>query len=161
MTKKTPVKQSKATPKKDLPKSKKANGEAPKRRPGRPKKDDKVENNFAEPKNQREPSEPNKNTSKEPKSKKQPPKKSINQTLIDVKHVSQLENLKSFSKKGRKSSKTDPESLNISQLQAKPKTVTQMLNNEKILRAFNSNHQDTLFKPANKCSKSHLLVEVL
>ena len=85
----------------------KANGEAPKRRPGRPKKDDKVENNFAEPKNQRGPSEPNKNTSKKPKSKKQ----SINQTLIDVKHVSQLENLKSFSKKGRKCSKNNPESL--------------------------------------------------
>ena len=50
-----------------------------------------------------------------------------------------------------------PELSDISQLQAKPKTVTQMLNNEKILRAFNSNHQDTLFKPANKCSKKSLI----
>ena len=49
-----------------------------------------------------------------------------------------------------------PELSDISKLQAKPKTVTQMLNNEKILRAFNSNHQDTLFKPANKSSKKSL-----
>ena len=39
-----------------------------------------------------------------------------------------------------------PDMLGISQLKSKPKTITDMMNNDKILREFNTNHQDNLFK---------------
>ena len=46
-----------------------------------------------------------------------------------------------------------PDMLGISQLKSKPKTITDMMNNEKIRREFNKNHQDDLFK-SNKAHHS-------
>ena len=43
-----------------------------------------------------------------------------------------------------------PDMLGISQLKSKPKTITDMMNNDKILREFNTNHQDNVFKKNNK-----------
>ena len=43
-----------------------------------------------------------------------------------------------------------PDMLGISQLKSKPKTITDMMNNDKILREYNTNHQDNLFKKTNK-----------
>ena len=45
--------------------------------------------------------------------------------------------------------------LGISQLKSKPKTITDMMNNEKIRREFNKNHQDNLFKSNKAHSKKN------
>merc|ERR1719433_778823 len=77
-------------------------------------------------------------------------------SLDDVRHVSQLEDLQSFTTKNRKKSIHSSSYVNtsnmlgISQLKSKPKTITDMMNNDKILREYNTNHQDNLFKKTNK-----------
>ena len=135
----------------------------------------------------------------EEKKKKLPPppppppkptkKISRKKSLDDVRHVSQLEDLQSFTTKNRKKSIQSsssvntsskhiflksynftklfslskiwihidfnycyffPDMLGISQLKSKPKTITDMMNNDKILREFNTNHQDNVFKKNNK-----------
>jgi len=77
-------------------------------------------------------------------------------SLDDVRHVSQLEDLQSFTTKNRKKSIHSSSHVNtsnmlgISQLKSKPKTITDMMNNDKILREYNTNHQDNLVKKTNK-----------